>query len=146
MEFKEIRDRLELRELVEMVSILGDKKDFNAQVLLFTEDAISETLAGGVPVLKLSGRKEMAEAFNSFLKEVETVYHFNGQQVLSINGDRANGTCYCLVTLIGHENGKKMKTTIGVIYEDNYVRNDNRWLISRRLGNFEWQGKQEMDY
>lgn len=141
---KELEDRALLRELVDRVSILGDRKDFHAQVQLFSENAVSETFAGGEAILKLKGRKEMEEAFGNFLSEVETVYHFNGQQVLTINGDTAVGTCYCLITLIGQENGKKMKNTIGAIYKDDYVREENRWLIVKRIGNFDWQEKREV--
>jgi hypothetical protein len=144
MDIKELEDRLSLKELVDKVSTVGDRKNFNAQVQLFTEDAWSETFAGGSSILKLKGRKEMAEAFGNFLKDFETVYHFNGQQVLTINGDHATGTCYCLITLIGNENGKIMKTSIGAIYQDDYVREDHRWLIARRIGNFDWQEKREV--
>ena len=143
MNVKELEDRISLKELVDSISILGDKKDFNAQVQLFTENALSETFAGGFSILKLKGRKEMAEAFGDFLKDFETVYHFNGQQVVNIEGDKANGTCYCLITLIGYEGGKKMKSTIGATYQDYYVREHNRWLIEKRTGNFDWQEKRE---
>lgn len=142
---KELEDRTSLKELVDSVSILADKKDFHTQVQLFSENAVSETFAGGTAILKLKGRKEMAEAFGDFLKDVETVYHFNGQQVVTINGDNATGTSYSLVTLISTENGKKMKTTIGAIYQDDFVREDNRWLIDRRIGNFDWQEKLEIN-
>ena len=140
----ELQDRASLRELVDTVSILGDKKDYNAQVKLFTEDALSETFSGGAPILKLKGREAMAEAFTGFLRDFETVYHFNGQQVVSIEGDKATGTCYCLVTLIANQNGKQMQTTIGAIYQDDYVRRDNCWLIAKRKGTFEWQVKSEV--
>jgi ketosteroid isomerase-like protein len=143
MNSKELEDRIFLKELVDRVSILGDRKDFHAQVQLFSEDAVSDTFSGGIAVLKLKGRKEMEEAFESFLKDVETVYHFNGQQVVNIDGDKAVGTCYCFVTLIGDEDGKKMKTTIGATYQDDYVRENNRWLISKRIGTFVWQEKTE---
>ncbi len=145
MNMKELEDRTSLKELVDSVSILADKKDFHTQVQLFSENAVSETFAGGTAILKLKGRKEMAEAFGDFLKDVETVYHFNGQQVVTINGDNATGTSYSLVTLISTENGKKMKTTIGAIYQDDFVREDNRWLIDRRIGNFDWQEKLEIN-
>jgi hypothetical protein len=113
-------------------------------VQLFTGSAVSETFAEGVSILKLKGRKEMAEAFGIFLKDFETVYHFNGQQIVSIDGDKATGTCYCLITLIGNEHDKKIKTIIGAIYQDDYVRTNNRWLIARRIGNFDWQDKAEV--
>lgn len=144
MNIKELADRISLKELIDRVSIFGDQKDFNNQVLLFTDDAVSETLAAGTTILKLEGRKIMAEAFRKFLKDYDTVYHFNGQHFLNIAGDKATGTCYCLITLIGNEEGKQMKNTIGAIYEDEYIRADNRWLITKRIGNFDWQDKREL--
>lgn len=144
MTTKELNDRAQLKELVDKVSILADKKDFNAQVQLFSENAVSDTYLGGVAILKLKGRKEMEAAFEHFLKEAETVYHFNGQQSLIMAGDKASGTCYCLVTLITKEDGKKIKTTIGATYQDDYIRENNRWLIERRIGTFDWQDKIEI--
>ncbi|MEP6806447.1 MAG: nuclear transport factor 2 family protein [Flavobacterium sp.] len=138
---KELEDRILLRELVDKVSILGDKKDFTKQVEFFTEDAVSETVSQGKTILKLQGRKNMAVAFEEFLSKIDHVYHFNGQQSIIIEGDTARGTCYCLVTLIGNDNGKKMKTSIGAIYEDNYSSVHNKWLIAKRIGTFNWQEK-----
>lgn len=144
MEIKELADRISLKNLVDTVSILADNKDVHAEVQLFSENAISETFAGGVSVLKLKGRKQMEQAFGDFLKDFETVYHLNGQQQVTINGDSATGTSYCQVTLIGMEDGKKMKTTIGVTYQDDFIRENNRWLIAKRIGNFDWQEKREV--
>lgn len=86
----------------------------------------------------------MAEAFANFLKDFDTVYHLNGQQVVNIDGDQASGTFYCLVTLIGNENGKRMRTTIGAYYQDSYVRAEDGWLVAKRIGNFKWQEKVEV--
>jgi len=138
----ELEDRIALRELVDKVSLLADKKDFNNQVQLFTQDGVSETFAEGTSILKLKGRKEMSKAFGEFLKNVDIIYHFNGQHVVTINGDGATGTSYCMITLIGMENGRKIKTIIGAVYRDTYVRENNRWLISKRIGNFDWQEKE----
>ncbi|KQB42586.1 nuclear transport factor 2 family protein [Flavobacterium aquidurense] len=145
MNHKELEDRILLKELVDKISILGDKKDFSNQVQLFSENAISETIIEGKTILKLEGRKTMASAFAKFLSEIETVYHFNGQQFLTLDGDTAKGTCYCLITLIGNENGKKMMTKIGAIYKDDYIRIDNNWFIAKRTGTFEWQEKNKVN-
>ncbi len=83
----------------------------------------------------------METTFERFLKDAQTVYHLNGQQTVTLNADTARGTCYCLITLIGMENGKKIKTTIGACYQDEYVREDNRWLVAKRVGTFEWEEK-----
>ena len=141
MDLNELKDRIALKELVDRISILGDQKDFENQVQLFSEDAISETIAEGKTVLKLEGRQEMAQAFEKFLQDVETVYHFNGQHLVTIDGDKATGKCYCLIKLISKEEGKALKTTIGATYEDDYIRLKNRWFVAKRIGNFEWQDK-----
>jgi len=139
----ELADRAALKELVDAVSILADKKQVHAQVQLFAENAISETYIAGTLFLKVQGREAMEKAFTDLLQQFETVYHFNGQQTLTINGDSATGTAYCLVTLIGNEEDKKMQTTIGAVYQDEFVRENNRWLIAKRTGNFNWQEKRE---
>lgn len=139
-----IEDRIAIKELVDTFSILADKKDVQAQVLLFTANATAQTFRNGALVTTLNGRKQMADAFGAFLKNFETVYHFNGQQTLVLQGDRATGTSYCLVTLIGRQNGKTTKTTIGVYYQDEYVRQSNRWLIAKRKSVFDWEDTKEV--
>ena len=141
---REMEDRIALKELVDTFSILADKKDVRAQTQLFTANAILETYRKDVLVTKLTGRKEMEDAFGAFLKNFETVYHFNGQQTVTLDGDRASGVSYCMVTLIGVEGGKKMKTSIGVYYRDEYVRENNRWLIAKRTSVFDWEDRREL--
>jgi hypothetical protein len=140
----QIEDRIVLKELVDTFSVLADKKDVKTQTQLFTADGIVETFVNGARVANLKGRRAMEEAFGAFLKNFETVYHFNGQQTVTIDGDKASGISYCMVTLIGNENGKKMKTSIGVYYQDEYVRESGRWLIAKRTSKFDWQGKREL--
>lgn len=141
---KEIEDRLALKELVDAFSILADKKDVKAQTQLFTADGTVETYRKDVLVTKLTGRKAMEDAFGAFLKNFETVYHFNGQQTVTIKGDKASGVSYCMVTLIGVESSKKMKISIGVYYHDEYVRENNRWLIAKRRSVFDWEERREL--
>ena len=65
MDIEELKDKIALKELVDRVSTLADKKDFAAQVQLFTEDAVSETRANEVVILQLKGRKEMEVIISS---------------------------------------------------------------------------------
>jgi hypothetical protein len=37
-----------------------------------------------------------------------------------------------------------MQTAIGVIYNDDYVRENGRWLIARRRSVFDWEEKREV--
>jgi len=141
---KEIEDKLALKELVDTFSVLADTKEIQKQTLLFTEDATVESYSDGKQTSSLTGRKQIGEGFASFLNNFETVYHINGQQTVTISGDKASGVSYCMVTLIGEENGKKMKTTMGVIYNDEYVCQNGKWLIAKRRSNFAWREKQEL--
>ena len=136
MDIEELKDRIALKELVDRISMLADKKDFAAQVQLFTEDAACETVANGIKVLNLQGREEMATAFNNYLKNVSTLFHFNGQHIVNVNGSNATGTSYCVITMIHAEDNNGTTTTIRAIYSDDYVRVNNKWLISKRIGNF----------
>ncbi|MCJ8152637.1 nuclear transport factor 2 family protein [Chryseobacterium sp. SSA4.19] len=138
------KNKMQPKELIDQVSIFGDQKDFSNQVQLFTENALSETRVNGKVVMQLKGRKAMAKAFAEFLKEIDTVSHFNGQSLFTVEGDEATGICYCLITMISNDTSKKTKTTIRAVYNDYYVRHGHHWLIEKRIGNFLWQDKCEI--
>src|SRR5688572_28777103 len=83
-----LEDRAALKHLVDTFSNLADVKDIDRQVLLFTEDATVESRTGDASGNPLKGRKEIGDTFRSFLAGFETVYHINGQQTVSIQGDK----------------------------------------------------------
>ncbi len=134
----QIEDKMAIKNLVDTFSILADTKEVDKQVLLFSENAVVESVVNGQPGTVMSGRKQIGDAFKSFLNTFEIVYHINGQQTVTLNGDKALGISYCQVTLIGNQNGKKMKTTFGVRYNDEFVRENGKWLIAKRKSSFEW--------
>jgi hypothetical protein len=140
-----IEDKTAIKNVVDEFSILSDQKEAIKQTLLFTEDATVQTLFNGQIISSLKGRKQIGETFAAFLNKFETVYHINGQQTVTLNGDKATGISYCAVTLIGVENGKKIKTSIGVYYHDEFVRRNGQWLIANRKATFAWQDKQPME-
>ena len=142
----EIEDRIAIKNLVDTFSVLADVKETQKQTLLFTENATVESIMNGQRGAALVGRKQIGDAFANFLSLFETVYHINGQQTVTLNGDKASGISYCAVTLIGVENGKKMKTSFGIYYNDEYVRQNNHWLIAKRTSTFAWQDKQELSH
>jgi hypothetical protein len=139
-----IEDRVALKALVDTFSVLADQKDVQRQTLLFTEDATVESYSAGQLVSSLRGRKQLGETFRDYLAQFQAVYHLNGQQTVEVHGDRATGVSYCLVVLIGSENGTTIKNTSGVIYNDEYVRRGGRWLISKRVSNFTWRDREEV--
>ena len=138
MDIHEIADRMALKELVDTFSNLADTKEIDKQVLLFTEDAEVVSYQGERLTSSLKGRKELAERFKAFLDQFTTVYHINGQQTVRIDGDKATGIAYAQVVLVSEKDGKKTMLTDGVRYNDEYVRRDGKWYISKRTSHFEW--------
>lgn len=135
----ELENVRSLRELVDGFSILADQKNVEAQKGLFTKDAIVESYLDGQLTSSLQGTENIGEAFHNYLSLFDTVYHMNGQHKVSIHGDEAEGTLYCLVDLIRSENGQKIKNSSGVQYKDKYVYENGQWLIAKRTSNFVWQ-------
>jgi ketosteroid isomerase-like protein len=141
---QQLEDKAALKNLVDVFSVLADKKDVQAQTLLFTEDATVDSISDGRPGSSFKGRKQIGDAFGAYLANFDTVYHINGQQTVEVAGDKATGTAYCLVVLIGKENGKTIRNTSGVIYNDEYVRRGKTWLIAKRVSNFTWRDRAEV--
>ena len=54
---------------------------------------------------------QLKQAFSGFLAAFLMVYHQNGQQTISLNGDRAEAVLLPGNTLVGKQNDKEMKTT-----------------------------------
>jgi len=144
MEKTIMKDKMELKELVDIFSIYADKKDVETQVTLFTEDAEVKSYVDCQLVSDLKERKQIGDVFTQFLANFDTVYHINGQHFVNIHGDKATGTSYCLVTLIGEVDGKRVMTTQGVSYEDEYARVNNKWLIAKRASTFVYTDRKEM--
>lgn len=141
---QQLEDRAALKTLVDTFSNLADTKSVDEQLLLFIEDASVDSWSDGQQVSSLKGRKQIGEAFSAYLAQFDTVFHMNGQQTVEVRGDRATGVSYCLVVLIGKDGDKRFRNTAGVVYHDEYVRRDGRWLIARRVSNFTWRGRDEV--
>lgn len=140
----ELEDRVALKNLVDTFSNLSDTKEAELQAQLFTEDATVKTLIDGKVAVELKGRKQIAEVFGNFLATQETIYHMNGQQTVTLNGDSATGISYCQVAMIAIVDGKRMITQQGVRYNDEYQKIDGRWYIKNRISNFMWRDTREL--
>lgn len=142
---QELTDRMALKDLVDTFSNLADTKEVEKQVLLFTDSAEVISYHGSQMSSRLKGKKELAARFKAFLDKFEVVYHINGQQTVKIDGNKASGIAYCQVILVNRENGRKIMTTQGVCYEDEYVCQNGKWLIDKRTSHFEWTNKQYLN-
>jgi hypothetical protein len=113
-----IEDKMAIKYVVDEFSNLADTKEIDKQVMLFTENGKVTSISNGQPGAPLIGREQLKQAFSRFLANFHTVYHQNGQQTISLHGNKAEATSYCRVILVGKQNGKEMKTTMYTIYKD----------------------------
>lgn len=141
-----IEDKMAIKEVVDIFSNLADTKEIDKQVLLFTEDGIVESFSNGQPSSQLKGREQLEQAFSGFLSNFQVVYHQNGQQTIDeLTENTAKTTSYCRVILVGEQEGKQMKTTLYTIYNDSFVKQDDKWLIAHRKSNFVWREVEEVN-
>ena len=141
----ELEDRVALKNLVDTFSNLSDTREAELQAQLFTEDATVKTLINGKVSVELKGRKQIAEVFGNFLAKQEIIYHINGQQTVTLNGNYATGISYCQVAMIANVDGKRTITQQGVRYDDEYQKIDGRWYIKNRISNFMWRDTRELN-
>ncbi len=139
-----MEDKMAIKQVVDEFSNLADTKEIEEQVMLFTKDGVVESYANGQRSSSLQGREQLKQAFSGFLANFHTVYHQNGQQTIDLQGDKAEATSYCRVILVGEQEGKPTKTTLYTIYNDQFVREDNQWLIKHRKSNFVWREVEEV--
>ncbi|MBN9326198.1 MAG: nuclear transport factor 2 family protein, partial [Cellulomonas sp.] len=70
--------------------------------------------------------------------------HMNGQQVVQIAGDTATGIAYCQVKLVSDEGDKEVIVDSSIRYDDEYVRQNGRWLIKTRISHFSINDKRTL--
>jgi ketosteroid isomerase-like protein len=141
---QQLEDQVAIKRVVDTFSNLADEKDIDTQMNLFTDDAIVETYFGDTLFASMTGRQEIGNVFSSFIANFAGMYHMNGQFTVDIDGDTATAKHYCMVVLLSDEQGKKSKNFNGVIYKDDYVRQNGEWLIAKRVSRFTWRDISEM--
>ena len=66
-----------------------------------------------------------------------SVYHLNSQHTVTfISETTADAINYCAMKLVGEQDGKQVLHDHSVRYQDSYVKQDGKWLISKRIANF----------
>ncbi len=80
--------------------------------------------------------KNLVDTFSILADQKETQ-----KQTLLFTEDASSAT---YINGQGTENGKKMKTSSGVYYHDDYILQNGHWLIAKRKATFAWQDKQEL--
>lgn len=138
-----IEDKIALQELTNSFLAAADRKDNVAQASCFTENGTLISIMGDT-MLTFEKRKGIADGFADILAPLKTVYHLSGQLATAISGNQATGTSNCFVTLAGTENDKPYVRKIWAIYKDEYVKENGKWLINKRIATVAWEERSEL--
>jgi len=136
MSIEILQAKLELRELVDAYSNLGDEKRISEQMLLLTPDHRYMVYMGGQLVSDVSGRKQLEEEFTGHASFVKRYFSINAQHIVKVEGDTATGIAYSQLKMVREEDGREVITDYSVKYDDTYVRENGTWLIKKRIAHF----------
>ena len=133
-------DRLAIRELVDAYAHCADRRDAVGQKSLFTEDTHFVVYMGGQgsePTQVLEGREALTPVFEA-LDDYQATMHFNGQSMITLDGDRATGESYCIAHHLFTDDGERKLMVAHLRYDDTFVKADGAWLFAERKLYVDW--------
>ena len=135
-------DLADIRALVDAYAIAMDRCDLEAFPRLFVPD--------GALVVKAPGREKPLGIFQGpdpdgigliarLLGELyDATLHNITTQAAEVEGDHATGTTYCLAYHVVAGEGPRTLETLGVRYEDEFVRTPEGWRMRIREATRLW--------
>lgn len=137
-EIAEVRDRLEIRALVDSYAFCVDSREHERTAGLFTPDGVLRIFERNNPVAvrERFGRAEITTAMEG-LTRYEFTIHFVGNHRSEIDGDEATGETYCVANHVrnvdegGGPDGRA-NYVMHVRYLDRYTRTNEGWKINQR--------------
>lgn len=136
MEILERISILEHKEAIQKLTLsylaAADRKDHVAIASHFTPDGVLKSIMDEQTIV-LEGTQGISEGFAKILAPISKAYHLAGQLLIELQGDTATGTSYTFVTLVGTMNSQQYVRKIWAIYKDEYIKQNNRWLINNRI-------------
>jgi SnoaL-like domain len=136
----EATDRLALRELFDGYAHCADRRDAEGQKALFTDDtrfAVYMDGEGTESTYVLQGREALAPVFDD-LNRYEVTTHFNGQNTVTIEENRATGESYTLAHHVFTEEGDRKIMVASLRYLDTFIKIDQSWFFAERKLILDW--------
>lgn len=133
MEAHEIADRLALRALVDRYARIPDDRDYALVDEVFAADA---SLVG--PGFTLEGREAIRAGMQA-IEQYDATLHCMHNQLVEIDGDRAEGETWCVASHVHAAGGRPVKLDWGIRYRDEYRREAEGWRIVRRQLRVVWE-------
>jgi hypothetical protein len=124
-------------QLVNQFALFNDANDYEALVMLFTEDGVFARPT--IPDQPMVGRQVILEQFRK--RPPRTIRHLMANTVITAeSAERATGVCYMILysgpALAEGEKGPPAVDGPALIgaFEDTFVKLGGEWLFARRQG------------
>jgi 3-phenylpropionate/cinnamic acid dioxygenase small subunit len=130
MSVQEISDRLEIEQLLVRYCHAIDGRDWDAYRAVFTADAVIDDVGAGPG----NSVDDMVGFLPRALDRVVRIQHAISTSLVELRGDtaRASTVCHCPVVLDNGKGGTELFFQ-GLWYDDELVRTEDGWRISRRV-------------
>jgi hypothetical protein len=134
-------DLLELRRLVDAYASAVDERDGAAMAALFVPDGSLLVYEAGSDELAFSyqGHAELATVATEMERLYTRTFHFVGNFVCDIDGDRATGSPYCVAQHLRDDGRGPQVVVMPVRYRDTYVRTPEGWRFEQRICTVQWR-------
>ena len=136
---RDLRDRLEIRDLAERYARTLDRRDWAHAESLFTEDVeLRLHRPDGSVLFDISSRESLLKGL-SVVERYRATTHFVGNQTVEIDGDTATAETYCMAHHIHEEKGVEYDLVMAIRYQDELRRVEGRWRFRCRVLLVDWE-------
>ncbi|MDR1387173.1 MAG: nuclear transport factor 2 family protein [Propionibacteriaceae bacterium] len=138
--WREVADRLEIRELIDAYAHHADGREPEKQYGLYAEHGRTLVQLGDAqtaPDQILTTREEHLAGFGA-LSQYEATTHFNGQSTIVVDGDGATGETYCLAHHLAGSGADRELIVMSIRYEDVFRRTAAGWRFAERKLVIRW--------
>ena len=122
-----LEDKEAIRELLSSYCFHTDRKDADARLALFAEDAVWDAGKYGRFEGKRALREYMAKSASRDIK----FRHLTVNEIITVEGDAASARSYVLVLKLEEGGAPTLFSTR--FYEDRLVKTGGRWLFRSRI-------------
>ena len=137
---QQFEDRIAIRELIDQYTYCADTRDAQGQMALFTADTNFEVFMDSKSSTRtqvINNRQDLFPVFNNLNTYLATM-HFNGQNTIKLDGDKASGVTYCRAYHLNIQDGVQKLMIAGIRYYDIMVKQDGKWLFAERKLKVSW--------
>lgn len=126
-------DERELRRTAELYAQGADRRDKQLWASIFTEDGVIEA-----PGIRIEGRANIVAALDVMARLYFATQHRVHNQVVSIDGDTAEGETYSTADHLSAAGDTRTILTWAIRYQDRWRRVDGAWRFSHRSLLIDW--------